>query len=215
MLHKKTHCPKGHPYSGDNLSIKRSGAQNCKQCARDYAARKWREKHPVPQKHGPKKLELISARRMVWAPSHALATKNGYVAEARKVLYDKIGPGHHPCHWCNQTVIWRVSTRHVKFADALVVDHLNWDWRDSSPDNLVPSCQSCNGPRHQHHSVRDDELFIARRNGTRVRAVERHCKRCGKRFLIPPAGLNQGRGLYCSRSCNALAICDARYNHSA
>lgn len=30
----KTHCPKGHPYSGDNLYIKPNGQRNCKECCR-------------------------------------------------------------------------------------------------------------------------------------------------------------------------------------
>lgn len=32
---KKTHCPKGHPYSGDNLHISPNGARVCRQCGRD------------------------------------------------------------------------------------------------------------------------------------------------------------------------------------
>lgn len=31
---QKTHCPQGHPYEGDNLEIKRSGARRCRTCAR-------------------------------------------------------------------------------------------------------------------------------------------------------------------------------------
>lgn len=30
----KTHCPQGHPYAGDNLRIKRSGARVCRSCDR-------------------------------------------------------------------------------------------------------------------------------------------------------------------------------------
>jgi hypothetical protein len=33
---KKSHCPKGHPYSGDNLSAKKNGRKSCKACAREY-----------------------------------------------------------------------------------------------------------------------------------------------------------------------------------
>lgn len=29
---KKTHCPKGHPYSGSNLRISRSGKRRCRRC---------------------------------------------------------------------------------------------------------------------------------------------------------------------------------------
>lgn len=39
---EKTHCPQGHPYSGDNLAV-RNGRRHCKACARDrYHKRKTR-----------------------------------------------------------------------------------------------------------------------------------------------------------------------------
>jgi hypothetical protein len=38
----KTHCPDGHPYSGANLVVKKSGARECRECrrARKVAARR-------------------------------------------------------------------------------------------------------------------------------------------------------------------------------
>lgn len=33
----KTHCPKGHPYSGDNLYVTSEGGRKCKQCKKDAA----------------------------------------------------------------------------------------------------------------------------------------------------------------------------------
>ena len=30
----KTHCPQGHPYSGDNLFVNQRGARTCRECAR-------------------------------------------------------------------------------------------------------------------------------------------------------------------------------------
>jgi hypothetical protein len=35
---RKTHCPQGHPYSGDNL-IKRPTGRFCRQCSKDASAR--------------------------------------------------------------------------------------------------------------------------------------------------------------------------------
>lgn len=67
---------------------------------------------------------------------HPLAHR-GNVAEHRKVLYDKIGPGPHPCHWkCGKILQW--DRWH------LVSDHLDGDTFNNNPDNLVPSCQGCN-----------------------------------------------------------------------
>ncbi len=45
----RTECPSGHPYEGNNVSVKTTGARGCKQCARDYAERQ-RRKRGVPVK---------------------------------------------------------------------------------------------------------------------------------------------------------------------
>jgi hypothetical protein len=34
----KTHCPRNHPYSGDNLRLRPNGRRRCAQCYRDRAA---------------------------------------------------------------------------------------------------------------------------------------------------------------------------------
>lgn len=45
----RTHCPKGHPYSGDNLSIKKSGARRCMACSRAYDEAKRRLEGAQPR----------------------------------------------------------------------------------------------------------------------------------------------------------------------
>ncbi len=35
----RTHCPKGHPYSGDNLRIRKTGARRCNACATEVTTR--------------------------------------------------------------------------------------------------------------------------------------------------------------------------------
>lgn len=40
----KTHCPQGHPYSGDNLFRRLDGRRECKACKREQGRRD-REKH--------------------------------------------------------------------------------------------------------------------------------------------------------------------------
>lgn len=42
-----THCPDGHPYSGDNLHVTPKGHRRCRQCARDRNARRRVEQSEV------------------------------------------------------------------------------------------------------------------------------------------------------------------------
>lgn len=80
-------------------------------------------------------------------PNHPIATKNGRVLLHRAALYDKIGPGEHPCHWCGEIVSWEKS--YPKHPDALIVDHLDHDRHNYSPENLVPACNPCNSQRRR------------------------------------------------------------------
>lgn len=51
---KKTHCPAGHPYAGDNLRIDpKKGARFCRACAR-IAAQKYRDQKKEGSGHGPR-----------------------------------------------------------------------------------------------------------------------------------------------------------------
>lgn len=70
-------------------------------------------------------------------PGHPMARRSGWTYEHRVVLYDEIGSGPHPCHWCGQALDW---------CD-IVVDHLNERKDDNRPANLVPSCTFCNRSR--------------------------------------------------------------------
>lgn len=72
---------------------------------------------------------------------HPLSHTNGHVFAHRVVLYEAIGPGSHPCHWCGTTVTWSCGKIAPEF---LTVDHLDWDRLNNDPDNLVPSCTPCN-----------------------------------------------------------------------
>jgi len=43
----KRHCPKGHPYSGDNLLIDSRGARTCRECRRVQWRECWRRHHII------------------------------------------------------------------------------------------------------------------------------------------------------------------------
>lgn len=90
--------------------------------------------------------------RRVHIAGHPLADASNGVWEHRAVLYDKIGLGPHPCHWCGTPVDWVARDQ----PDALQVDHLNNDGGDNRPENLVPSCRPCNVGRGSQR--REDAL---------------------------------------------------------
>ena len=33
---KRTHCPKGHPYDGSNVVMRKDGAQSCRKCRKEW-----------------------------------------------------------------------------------------------------------------------------------------------------------------------------------
>ncbi len=93
--------------------------------------------------------------RSVYRPAHPLAQSNGKVYVHRAVLFDSIGPGPHSCHWCEVELDWLPKGDPA----AITVDHLNAVGDDNRPENLVPSCQSCNGARGSQ--ARHDALVAA------------------------------------------------------
>jgi hypothetical protein len=115
----------------------------------------------------------------------------------RLVLYEKIGPGQHPCNYCGETVEWKVG-QHTQRGN-LIAEHVDGDTTNNDPENLVPSCQSCNN-RKNSRAVGDDETFIVI-GGKRCRAVERTCEQCSKPFLVRVAEKRTNFGRFCSRSC--------------
>lgn len=72
---------------------------------------------------------------------HPLARK-GQVLLHRATLYDAIGPGEHPCHWCARPVDWAVND--LRDPRCLTVDHIDHDRLNNAVNNLVPSCNPCN-----------------------------------------------------------------------
>jgi len=85
-----------------------------------------------------------SRYRSTHQPQHPLAGKSGRIYVHRKVLFDLIGPGTHACHWCHKPVTWLMP---IGDPSNLQVDHLNGVRDDNRPENLVPSCPSCNATR--------------------------------------------------------------------
>ena len=117
----KTQCDSGHEFTPANTRIDANGWRHCRACDRRiHREKKYRYDY-----------------RYIYLPNHPLANDRGYIYEHRAVLYDKIGPGPHPCHHCGKTLSWGGI-------HGIHVDHLNDIPSDNRPGNLVPSCQKCN-----------------------------------------------------------------------
>lgn len=122
----------------------------------------------------------------------------GRVWEHRWVLYEKIGPGPHPCHWCGAMVNWGFGTG----PGVLTVDHLDNVGTNNVPENLVPSCHTCNCTRQRKDLIRPGELSVTMTGQSgRKRAVLRTCRYCGKEFAFLAADRKPTHGQFCSRSC--------------
>lgn len=75
-------------------------------------------------------------------PGHPLAGAQGKVRANRVVLFDQLGPGEHPCHWCGVELPWQGEpSRRIN------ADHLDGDTLNNDPANLVPACLACNTGR--------------------------------------------------------------------
>lgn len=145
-----------------------------------------------------RRVPIPAGYRMIYAPKHPLAFKAPYVPEHRMKLFDAIGVGTHPCHWCGVTLRWHPGGK--TSYGTLTVDHLDGNHKNNALNNLVPSCQGCNGNRW--HWVGDDELYIETRT-RRLRAARLNCPTCGGEFLVP-LGLLKEKGVvrYCSPRCH-------------
>lgn len=72
------------------------------------------------------------------AKKHYMATdKSGLLYEHRMVAYDVRNGICEPCFWCGIELDWK----------SCVIDHLNEDKHDNSPENLLISCVKCNRAR--------------------------------------------------------------------
>lgn len=139
-------------------------------------------------------------------PNHPLASASGYVKQHRRVLYDAIGPGAHPCHWCKKPIQWKTSGE--QSPESLIVDHLDHDGHNNAIENLVPSCPRCNIIRSHAYKIPDGEAYVVNASGARLRAVTLICAHCKEQFLKSISDIKRarpGHARYCSKSCTRKA----------
>jgi hypothetical protein len=130
---------------------------------------------------------------------HPLNSGSNKILAHRLALWEKIGPGPHPCHYCGVLVDWILSADTRK--GALISEHVDRDPANNDQDNLVPSCQRCNILNSRRRVLPDEPHRISTR-GTRRRCVVRSCRHCSEEFLAYRSK-DPTRGVYCSRSCIA------------
>ncbi len=129
------------------------------------------------------------------------ATKRVQVYEHKLVLFNAIGIGPHPCHWCGRELHWEKGTKGA----ALIADHLDSNPANNDPANLVASCNGCNTIRARTRfrpAISNDELFVVNKDGTRNRADWCFCLECGSQFLAAISRIKRGTVKTCSRSCS-------------
>lgn len=80
--------------------------------------------------------------RVIKNPEHPLAVAQGKLLEHRAILFDAIGDGEHPCHWCGAILSWRGAA-----SARINVDHIDHDKLNNELANLVASCLYCNTKR--------------------------------------------------------------------
>lgn len=103
----------------------------------------------------------VRSYQAVYRPGHPLSGSNGKVYAHRLALYEQIGPGWHPCHWCSTPVTWDATRGEPT---ALVADHINAIGDDNRPENLVASCWGCNttrGTQNRHRALVADGFWAA------------------------------------------------------
>lgn len=178
----------GEPFTVDGTARERE-RQYCGQaCARHG---NWKERPTAPY------------RNTLLPEGHPLTAGKGRMVSVHKlVLWNKIGPGEHPCHYCSTPVSWD-APRYSP--ERLETEHLDRDRFNNEPENLVPCCHRCN-MQNRSMNVTDDEPWRRHAGGWRIRGNPAVCRYCGKDYVAR----RDHQGLFCSRGCSNRSRGDAR-----
>ena len=121
----KTHCPQGHPYSGDNLYISRAGDRQCRSCLATQA-RRWREANPERSRE----LNRQTQRQKMDFVREILGTVCVDCAESRPEAIQY----HHP---------------HGRdYGHKHGLSGLSWPRLKDQIMNIIPLCATCHSVRH-------------------------------------------------------------------
>lgn len=145
-----------------------------------------------------KKTEDLQAKyRVLVMKDHPLSGVGKTILEHRLIMWDHIGRGPHQCHRCGVGVSWFLDKD--PGCKPLVIDHIDRDSKNNHIENLAVSCQRCN-IMNSTRIIDDDETYMIRPDGTRLRAVELTCPVCRLSFLRPKH-MDLSITRYCSPRC--------------
>lgn len=122
----------------------------------------------IPENAG----ERLKQGRYLWRKEHVghpICNSRGMTSVHRLVLFNAIGPGAHPCHWCGIEVEWRRGN----YLGSLVVDHLDENRLNNRLENLVPSCTNCNSSRTGFQKWIERNLLHPHTEGVLTQALEK------------------------------------------
>jgi ribosomal protein L34E len=141
--------------------------------------------------------EIRSKYRMLSRPDCPIAPPSGIIAAHRWILYNNLGRGAHPCHWCGKRLFWQPKDRNRQ----IHADHVNGRTLDNRPENIVASCRRCNTIRDRNDRIAEHEPVFVNCYGNRTRVTAHQCAECGSEFLAVPSA----RRTFCSRHCSQSA----------
>lgn len=150
----KTHCPKGHPYSGDNLVIVRRSdgktQRECRECRRVHY-RNWLKAHPGKKQMNERRFyeKRKAAPRQYAQYRTAMRTRTGQLRyDKRAFLHEVLGTA---CVDCGDDRSGAVQHHHVNGRSRDVpptLTDLSWPRLEEEAMTLIALCGACHGVRH-------------------------------------------------------------------
>lgn len=147
----KTHCPQGHPYSGENLYLNSRGRRGCRECRR-VQCREWLRANPKKKRENERR--FYAKRKTVFAQYDqyrtAMRVRAGKLRhDKRAFLAEVLGTA---CVDCGDGRPGAVQYHHVNGRSRDVpptLTNLSWPRLKEEAMTLIALCGACHGVRHQ------------------------------------------------------------------